>query len=340
MFENIEFQYTNFEGATKPVMTDKYLEKHGLLNLESELRTFYESQKEDVDFFIEGEGRTLFPGPISPSAKNALLYLQVFGVSSAGAKFFTRRKNYDSYLLLYTYEGQGRLEYEGEAYDLVPDSICLIDCQKPHYYYTVEPSWLHAVLHFNGHGAQYLFQQFFVDRAAVFETRHMNRFQNDLENILRVCQNGSHFFELETSHLLEALLLGVVKEKYRDYKSVPDYILYLRKYMEHNFSRQLSLDELAEFANVSKYHLAREFKRHTGFTINEYVIELRLNRAEMLLSTSDLAIGQISQICGFSNYSNFYKLFYKKKGTTPAKFRKGRDADGNHEDVPCAGMDG
>lgn len=322
MFENIHFQYVNFESPSKKNTSEIYLKKYRMTDISQESRLFYENQKEDVDFSIEGEGKTVFPRPLSASAKNNLLYLQVFGLTTAGSNFYTRRKNYDSYLLLYTYQGEGILEYDGKEYNLTSGSLCFIDCRKPHFYCTTEGAWIHAVLHFNGHGAEYLYSQFYQDHNAVLHTERSHQLQNNLENVLRSCQGISRFYELETSHSLETLILRILEEKYRDGQNVPDYILYLRKYIEHNFTQPLSLETLSAFANISKYHLDREFKKYVGFSIHEYLIELRIDRARFLLSTTEFTIAQISRTCGFLNYSNFYKLFIKSMQMTPMEFRK------------------
>lgn len=322
MFENIQFQYLNFKHPTKSPKIETYLEDYEILNSITEFGSFYKTQKKDVDFSLEGDGKTFFPGPLSPSAKKSLLYLQVFGLNNAGPHHYTQRKNYDSYLLLYTYNGKGFLRYEDKEYELHSGCICLIDCRRPHFYSTTEAPWNHFILHFNGQNAEYLFEQFYRDNSVMFQTDRPNQLQNCIENVLRACQSNYRFYELKTSHLLEELIMEIIDEKYHNTQRIPDFILNLRNYMDHHFTEQLSLNELSEFTKISKYHLSREFKKYTGFTINEYLINSRLDRAKYLLSNTELSITQISQICGFVNYSNFYNLFLKNTGTIPTDFRK------------------
>lgn len=182
MFENIHFQYVNFERPSKQSTSEKYLRKYGMTDISRESKEFYENQKDDVDFSIEGEGgRTFFPRPLSASAADNLLYLQMFALIYAGSHFYTRRKNYNSFLLLYTYQGQGRLEYENQNYLLVPGSLCFIDCRTPHFYCTTYDTWYHAVLHFSGHPAEYFYRQFYQDCSAVFQMEHSEPLQNHLE---------------------------------------------------------------------------------------------------------------------------------------------------------------
>lgn len=322
MFENIQFQSMNFERPLNSVSMEKQLKKYGILDSVAEENSFYRNQKDDVDFMIQGDGKTFLPPPLSASAKNHLLYLQVFGLNNAGAHYFTQRKNYDSCLLLYTYGGEGILKYENKEYKLLPGCVCLLDCRRLHFYSTVKAPWSHAILHFNGQNAVYLFEQFYRDHTAVFQTHRSGQLEHCIENILYAYQSNSCFFELKTSHLLEELIIRLINEKYEDLQKIPEPIQNLRSYLERHFAEQLSLDMLSGISNMSKYHLSREFKKYTGFTINEYLISLRLERAKFLLSNTELPITQISQMCGFVNYSNFYNLFRKNTGMIPNEFRK------------------
>ncbi len=96
-----------------------------------------------------------------------------------------------------------------------------------------------------------------------------------------------------------------------------DYITCLIRYMESNYTSPLSLDDLSSFAGVSKYHLSREFKKRTGFSPGDYLIELRMNRACFLLTGTTLTVEAISRMSGFGNYPNFLKLFKKEREQHP-----------------------
>ena len=116
--------------------------------------------------------------------------------------------------------------------------------------------------------------------------------------------------------------MNLVREKHLKREPVPDSIRCLQQYIEYSYTRPMTLDELCHTAGLSKYHLEREFKRYTGFSIMQYVIELRINQACMLLASTDLPISQISDMAGFSDYPNFLKLFKSRKNMTPRQFRE------------------
>jgi two-component system, response regulator YesN len=86
--------------------------------------------------------------------------------------------------------------------------------------------------------------------------------------------------------------------------------------------QELSLDGIAEEMGLSATYIGRLFKKHTLNTILNYIIEVRMEKARELLTTTGLAVGDIAESTGFSNSPYFYKAFKKINGVTPVDFRK------------------
>lgn len=98
-----------------------------------------------------------------------------------------------------------------------------------------------------------------------------------------------------------------------------DFIL---KYIEGNFTDKITVQKLAEISHVSIYHFCRLFKKITGKTLIEYVNELRINKAILLLRNEDLNITEIALNCGFSDANYFSRIFKKYKGISPSEYQK------------------
>ena len=92
------------------------------------------------------------------------------------------------------------------------------------------------------------------------------------------------------------------------------------RYMQKNFTGELTLPEVANRFFISPEHLSRMLKKETGFGFSEYLNLLRLQYAETLLQQSDkLSISEISEQCGF-NDSNYFSVKFKKQyGVSPKK---------------------
>lgn len=275
------------------------------------------------DFKLDGTQKFIQPHPVSAYASTHFLYLQSFVYLESKSAYFTRRSNYDSFLLSYTYDGSGILEYEKHIYTLTPGSGFLIDCRIPHYYHTESDYWTHGDIHFNGINADYFFD-LWKESGNVTYSISFNEFQEQIEKLLYDYVNFSMERDLLVSSHLECLLLNLLCHKKTVSKStsVPENILYLIKYMESNYTLPLSLDSLADFSGLSKYHLSREFKRYTGKSPNEYLIELRLSNAKFLLSSTMLPCYRIGELSGIQDFNNFVRLFKKETGYTPTQYRK------------------
>lgn len=93
------------------------------------------------------------------------------------------------------------------------------------------------------------------------------------------------------------------------------------EYIEMHLGEELTLQEMAERLGYTKYYLSRRFKEETGVTIHNYAKFARIERAKMLLSTSDRKIEEISAMLQFGSRSFFDKAFKKSVGMTPAQYR-------------------
>ena len=94
------------------------------------------------------------------------------------------------------------------------------------------------------------------------------------------------------------------------------------QYIRANYMNPISLDEIAEQVALACSTCCRVFKRQTGCTIFEYLLNVRLQEASRLLLSSDANITEISIRCGFSNSSYFAKEFRRKTGMSPSVYRK------------------
>lgn len=99
-------------------------------------------------------------------------------------------------------------------------------------------------------------------------------------------------------------------------------ILPVAEYIERNFDRNISLDELTALTELDKFTLCRKFKEATGGTIIEFLNYVRLRKAEGLLLYSDKNVSETAFLCGFSSIQYFNKVFKKYMGISPGKFKR------------------
>ena len=142
----------------------------------------------------------------------------------------------------------------------------------------------------------------------------------DLEN------RKTEFYVYQVLCLLSTLWLEVCKNIQVPSKNT-DTVTGIRmqiflQYISEHYGENISLDRLAESANVSKSECLRCFKASLQTTPYKYLTEYRLSKAAELLKNSDEPIGTIADSVGFRQISHFGKCFREKTGFSPRDYRK------------------
>ncbi len=94
------------------------------------------------------------------------------------------------------------------------------------------------------------------------------------------------------------------------------------RFIEDNFGRQLTLEDIAAHAGMSIPHLTRTFKQATGESVVERLINLRMDRAAVLLTETDAPLAIIARQVGIPDSSYFCRRFRRHFGTSPIAYRR------------------
>lgn len=110
----------------------------------------------------------------------------------------------------------------------------------------------------------------------------------------------------------------------------------VRGWLDAHLAQPVDLDRLAARFGLSRSLLTREFRRHAGASVVEYVNTRRLEKAGGELAESDRGIAEVALRCGFASLPNFYRRFRALYGVTPAEFRRvvAENAGGSAGGVP------
>ncbi|MBQ6947868.1 MAG: helix-turn-helix transcriptional regulator, partial [Clostridia bacterium] len=93
------------------------------------------------------------------------------------------------------------------------------------------------------------------------------------------------------------------------------------RYINANYTRDVTLEEIADRFFISKYHLLRRFKALTNSTVHQYILTKRILLARTLLRQG-IAPAEVATQCGFSSYAGFYQAFTAQTGISPSAFQK------------------
>lgn len=95
----------------------------------------------------------------------------------------------------------------------------------------------------------------------------------------------------------------------------------VRAFLEKNYQREFSMDELAESLHLSKSYLSTYYKGKTGGNLSDSIQFFRIQQAILLLQDKNLRIGEIGKLVGISNSNTFLRQFKKYTGMTPKEYR-------------------
>ncbi len=130
-------------------------------------------------------------------------------------------------------------------------------------------------------------------------------------------------------------LSGIAMTMYDDFvhrvhmkRSNPKYSPQIRQcceYIEMHLDEKIRAADLAKLVGYTEYYLTHKFKQETGSSVNDYAKFAKIERAKVLLKTSDDSIQTIADRLGFSSRSYFSRVFAEVVGCTPVEFRVGRE---------------
>lgn len=322
MFDNLHINFTKWDFPVTPKNYSYLMSRHYSKNIDM----YWKSTDAllSCDYYIDGQGYASCPFPVSDYAKEHLFYIKAFAIMLTGKQYYTRRQNEGSYLLLFTYDGNGLLEYNGQKYSLSKGDGFLIDCREPHYYKSTGTHWDHAVLHFNGSKSRTFYQIFQKSQNCMFCQPTNGSFQKQFEELIELYEKISIYKELLISSKLNGLLTTLLTNSSfyeKSSQTLPENLNYLVKYIQNSYHQHLTLDFLSSFSGFSKPHLIRLFNKYLGCTPKEYIIRLQIENAKNLLETTTIPATKIGAIVGIENGSYFGSLFKERTGMSPGQFR-------------------
>ncbi|MCI8376114.1 MAG: helix-turn-helix transcriptional regulator [Lachnospiraceae bacterium] len=111
------------------------------------------------------------------------------------------------------------------------------------------------------------------------------------------------------------------REQYTPGEKQINYVEEALTYLESNYTNNISVQSLADSIGLNRSYLHRLFKSATGSSVQEYLLDLRIRKACTLLKSTVLPIAIISLSVGYEDTLYFSRLFKKKKGVSPSRYR-------------------
>ncbi|KAB7670774.1 helix-turn-helix domain-containing protein [Bacillus sp. B1-b2] len=245
--------------------------------------------------------------------------------------------------IMYVISGECLVEVKKEKLNLKKSQFILIDSQIPHklivnkdqpcrmlniefiltemqrtfptlYELAQENEELHELL--TNKQSYYLLR----DRNEVFQSlRNLvleldKRWNKDKDNYLMV--------HILISQLLVLIARNLLETKQDSNQQTGIYLKKVMEYLHENYDYEIKMDHLSAITHLHPNYLHRIFKESTGCTIIDYLTKIRIEKAKMLITQTDIPITKISSFVGMNSSQYFSKVFKKYTGTTPTALRR------------------
>lgn len=96
----------------------------------------------------------------------------------------------------------------------------------------------------------------------------------------------------------------------------------IKEYAQQHPQEELGREQLASYVYLNPAYLSRLFRKETGQSLTEYILEVKIGHARRLLEESNLKVGAVAEAIGYTHFSYFAKLFKKMTGLSPHEYRK------------------
>ncbi|MGL1893575.1 MAG: AraC family transcriptional regulator [Spirochaetaceae bacterium] len=194
---------------------------------------------------------------------------------------------------------------------------------ETHSFGSEENKWSHSWIKFIGQRAITIFneyniplgQPFYLKRDQLFEkytTQISEEIRPHVTPDIRIIENIYRNFLMEIERDLTEINTTLI----------PLNIQKVKDLLDTKYYKNMHLKDLSEECNLAPNYLTSEFKNYYGLSIINYLIQVRVFHAKMLLSNLKLNIGDVAREVGYEDIQHFSKLFKKHTGYSPSEFRK------------------
>ena len=244
------------------------------------------------------------------------------------------------YLFHFIFGGKGYLSSNDSAgqthlYKLEANQGFLICPGQVNTYYADEKTpWEYAWLEFDGVKAlEYMEMAGLGWDRPVYHLKKREEGALLKEELMAIVDNPYRSSINQIGHLylfFDALIRSSVNRKtvVQSGKMRDTYIREAISFIELNYGRAISVEDIADFCNINRSYLNRLFKESTGKTLQNFLMYYRMNRAAELLKVSELTVNEIGKRCGYQNQLHFSRAFKTIFGLSPMQWKKKEKEDG------------
>lgn len=227
--------------------------------------------------------------------------------------YFRKLKKLDHYVIHYVISGKGTLVLEGKFYKISKNQAFIIPPDTRFCYQADEHDpWEYEWINFDGAYASQLLNL----KSPVVNISHEH---------FKDLRNCKEYAGQEADYLAGKLFLIVTEITKKPY--ISNYVLMAKNYLSEYHSHEIKIEELASTIGLDRKYLAKIFKKTTGKTMSEFLLEVRMRNASGIIASGETNITVIAGKVGFRDPLFFSRQFKKYFGVSPAEFINNKNKD-------------
>lgn len=237
------------------------------------------------------------------------------------------RREKDIFIFQYTLKGQGAIKIKNNKTTLEAGDAFFVHVPSEHIYYLPQRSNEWEFLYFTVYGeeASRLFYKFVENHGHILKLPiYSEPIKHILETIERIETTGINNSYIASASAYTFFMKCLEHFEYglQEPNSYPFSIIKAIQFIETHYKEDITLDDIVEVSNLSKYHFTRQFKKYAQDTPISYLTNVRINNALPYLSANVKSVDWIAQEVGFRSSNYFSKVFKKIVGVSPNIYRK------------------
>jgi AraC-like DNA-binding protein len=245
----------------------------------------------------------------------------------AKGHYIQRPAGVGQHIIIYCVEGSGWIEIDKKRIEISPSQFITIPANTPHRYSanTNDP-WTIYWIHFKGEIAAYIVE-LILQKSRNYKP-HLTYNENRIKLFEEIYSNlekgysgdNLRYVNMIFYHFLSSLLYED-KFNYVENKPEDDVIALTIALMQQKIHTVLTLNELANFANLSVSHFSAIFREKTGYSPIEYFNHLKVQKACQYLLFTTMTVKEIAQHAGVEDPYYFSRMFSRLMGVSPTEYR-------------------
>lgn len=264
------------------------------------------------------EKSEIFFSSQTASVESPLFYPICTGHYFCNSDYCVERKKHYSILIMQILASKCKVETEFTNSEAKAGDIVVIDCCKPHRYYTLgnhlETIWLHI----DGANCHEICNEIVSQNGNVFHPADIKQFTIKLFEIYNLFAENKFCPQAKQSSYIYDLLCDCLCHQYQANDKISKTAI---DYINSNLDKKITVSAIADTVHLSSSQFSKRFKEETGYSPYDFVLITRLNKAKYLLLNSSLQILEIANQTGFDNCAKFSAFFSSTEGISPRAFR-------------------